>query len=246
MKPVRGELIVVADQAAFAEAGARLFADAATAANGLFVASLAGGSTPKALYQRLATPPYDTMIAWPTLDFVLGDERFVAPDDPDSNQHMIRTALFNHLPDHPGRLHPVPFDGLTVEQAALAYERTLQTLYGAKTLDPRKPFFDICLLGMGDDGHTASLLPNQPDLLNERARWVIPVTQGRPEPRVSLTFPLLESAKLVVFLVSGEAKRAMLDSILSGAETTVPAARLRPQGRLLWLADRAAAGRWSD
>lgn len=245
MKPAHGELMVVPDAAAFAEAGAKLFADAAQRATGRFIAGLAGGSTPKSLYRRLAAPPYRSQIPWSALDFVLGDERFVAPDDQDSNVHMIRHALFDQLDPPPPRLHPVPYEGLTVAQAAAAYEQTLQTLYGAKTLSPDRQFFDICLLGMGDDGHTASLLPGQPALLDERERWVLPVTQGRPEARVTLTYPVLESAKLLIFIVSGASKRAMLDSILSGTETAAPAARLRPQGRLLWLADQAAAGRWA-
>lgn len=245
MKPARGELMVVADPAAFAEAGASLFAAAAEAATGRFIAGLAGGSTPKAMYERLSKPPYNSQIHWAGLDFVLGDERFVAPDDADSNVHMIRMALFDRLDGEPAKLHPVPYENLTVQQAAQAYERTLKSLYGAETIDPAKPFFDICFLGMGDDGHTASLLPGQPELLDERHRWVLPVTKGRPESRVTLTYPILESAKLVVFVVSGAGKRDMLDRVLSGAETEAPAARLHPQDRLVWLADKAAAGHWA-
>jgi 6-phosphogluconolactonase len=246
MTPARGELMVVETAEAFAEAGARLFADAAAAAQGRFVAGLAGGSTPKSIYRRLAEPPYRTSLRWDAMDLVPGDERFVAHDSPDSNLHMIRGALIDRL-DHPvGGLHAVPFEGLTVDRAAAAYEQTLKDLYGHETLRPEQPFFDICFLGMGDDGHTASLLPGQPDLLDERQRWVLPVTKGRPESRVTLTYPVLESSRVVVFVVSGEGKRAMLDAILSGRDTTVPAARLQPQGRLLWLADRAAAGRWAS
>ncbi|HEX7389441.1 MAG TPA: 6-phosphogluconolactonase [Acidiphilium sp.] len=246
MKPAFGEILVVPDAEAFAEAGARLFADAVTAVSDRFVVGLAGGSTPKTLYQRLAAAPYRQKIRWSAIDFVLGDERFVSPDDDDSNLHMIRMALFDQLDHAPPRVHPVPFDGLTVEKAAVSYEKTLKSLYGAEQLAPGRPFFDICFLGMGNDGHTASLLPGQAKLLDERNRWVLPVTEGRPEARVTLTFPVLESAKLVIFAVTGAGKQPMLDRILSGEERDVPAARLRPQGRLLWLVDRAAAGRWAD
>lgn len=245
MIPFHGALRVADDPAALAEAGAALLAEAAAAAQGPCVIGLAGGSTPRPLYQRLAAAPYRDRLAWSAIDFVLGDERFLPPDDPDSNFHMIDTSLFARLDQRP-RVHPVPFAGVTVEAAAAAYARTLQTLYGAPTLQPDRPFFDLCLLGMGEDGHTASLLPGQPVLLDERDRWALPVTEGRPEPRVTLTYPVLDSAKLVVVLVSGAGKRAMLGAILSGAERDAPAARLRPQGRLLWLADRDAAGRWAD
>lgn len=244
-KPVRGELMVVPDADAFAEAGARLFAEAAKAAGERFIAGLAGGSTPKALYRRLAFEPWRSSIQWRKIDLILGDERFVAQDDERSNVHMIRTALIDHLVTTP-RLHPVPFKGLTVGQAADAYEAEMKTLYGAMTLDPARPFFDLCLLGMGDDGHTASLLPGQSELLDESERWVVPVTRGRPEARVTLTYPVLESTRLVVFLVSGAGKRDMLDRVLSGADTEVPAARFSPKGRLVWLVDRDAAGRWAD
>ncbi|MGC9270066.1 6-phosphogluconolactonase [Acidiphilium sp.] len=240
-----GELMVVADAAALAEAGARLLLDVSEAAPQHCIVGLAGGSTPKPLYERLARPPYRQAIDWPSIDFVLGDERFVAPNDPASNAHMIRSCLFDHLDHDHAHLHAVPFEGLTIEQAAAAYEHTLKTLYRADTLDPARPLFDLCFLGMGDDGHTASLLPGQSGILEERSRWVVPVTEGRPEPRVTLTVPLLESARLLVFIVTGAGKRAMLDRILSGAETDVPAARLRPHGRLLWLVDAAAAGRWA-
>lgn len=246
MKPALGELRILDDPATLAEAGATLVAKAAAAAaGGRCVIGLAGGSTPRPLYQRLAAPPYRDRLPWDRIDFVLGDERFVPPTDPDSNFNMIDTALFARLDRPSPRVHPVPFAGLTVEAAAQAYERTLQTLYGGDTLDRGRPFFDLCLLGMGDDGHTASLLPGQAKLLEEHRRWVLPVREGRPEARVTLTYPVLDSATLVVILAAGAGKRVMLDAILSGREREVPAARLRPQGRLLWLVDRAAAGRWA-
>ncbi len=246
MTPILGDLRVAADPAALAEAGAALVAEAAAAAaGGRCVIGLAGGSTPRPVYERLAAPPYRDRLDWTAIDFVLGDERFVPPDDADSNLHMIETALFGRLDPKPPRVHAVPFDGMTVDGAAAAYERTLQAIYGGATLRPEQPFFDLCLLGMGDDGHTASLLPGQTALLEERRRWTLPVTEGRPEPRITLTYPVLDSARVVAVLVSGAGKRAMLDAVLSGTERDVPAARLRPLGRLIWLADRAAAGRWA-
>jgi 6-phosphogluconolactonase len=245
MKPVRGELMVVDSGPAFAEAGAMLFAQAAAARGPKFVAGLAGGSTPKAIYELLSAAPFRTQIDWSELDFVLGDERFVAPDDANSNVHMIRRALFDRLDGSSAKLHPVPYDGMTIDAAARSYESVLKSLYGADVIDPARPFFDIVFLGMGDDGHTASLLPGQPELLDERRLWVLPVTKGRPEARVTLTYPVLKSAKLVVFVVSGTGKCDMLDQVLSGVETEVPAARLHSQGRLVWLVDRDAAGRWA-
>ncbi|MDE2007554.1 MAG: 6-phosphogluconolactonase [Rhodospirillales bacterium] len=244
MTPALGEFRVCPDPRALAEAGAALVAEAIRQAPGRAVIGLAGGSTPRPLYARLAEPPYRDGIDWRAADLVLGDERFVAPEDPDSNLGMIRAALLDRLDAKPS-VHPVPFAGLTVGAAAAAYARTLHALYGAERLDPARPFFDLCLLGMGDDGHTASLLPGQAALA-EHARWVLPVTEGRPEPRVTLTYPVLESARVVVVVVSGAGKRDMLSAVLSGREREVPVARLRPRGRLIWLADRDAAGMQED
>lgn len=240
-----GTLRIVEDAAALATAGADIVADAAASAGERFVMGLAGGSTPKPLYETLATRPYRDRIDWARAEIVLGDERFVDPDDPASNFRMIRTALLDHVPIPERQKHAVPYEGLDVAQAAERYELVLKQLYGAQEIRPERPVFDICLLGMGDDGHTASLLPGQDALLGERRRWVLPVTEGRPEQRVTLTLPVLDSARLVVFLVSGESKRAMLERILSGEETRVPSALVRPAGRLVWLADRAAAGRFA-
>ena len=242
MKPAHGDLRVFDDAAALALAGAVLFCEQAQAADERFVAGLAGGSTPKPLYQYLASDAFHRLVPWHKLHLVLGDERFVAPDDEDSNLHMIRQAM-PHL--NGADVFAVPFEGMTPATAALAYEAELRRLYGANEITSGRPFFDLCFLGMGDDGHTASLLPGQDALLDERQRWVLPVTKGRPEPRITLTYPVLESSRMTVFLVSGAGKRDMLDKILSGAETDAPAARLRPHGRLLWFADRAAAGRWA-
>jgi 6-phosphogluconolactonase len=116
----------------------------------------------------------------------------------------------------------------------------LQTAYGAAVLDPARPLFDITLLGMGPDGHTASLLPGEP-VLEERKRWVAAVSHGRPEVRITMTYPAIDSSRQVAFLVAGKEKAAMFKAIRAGA-SDVPAARVRPVGELVWFVDRAAAG----
>jgi 6-phosphogluconolactonase len=139
----------------------------------------------------------------------------------------------------PANVHPIPAHG-TPDDAALRYERTLQAAYGAAALDPSRPLFDVTLLGLGADGHTASLLPGEP-VLEERKRWVAAVSHGRPEVRITLTYPAIESSRHVAFLVAGREKAAVFKTIRAGA-SQVPAARVKPVGELIWFVDRAAAG----
>ena len=242
MKPAAGTLRVFDDSQALAQGGAAFLLERARASTGRFLVALSGGSTPKPMYEIMAQPPIRDAFPWDRAHFVLGDERFVDAADPASNFGMICAAMLSHVPAPSENIHAVPFDGLTPEQAAAEYEKRLQALYGAETLDPARPLLDMDLLGLGDDGHTASLIPGQP-VLRERGRWVAAVEHGRSEPRITLTYPVLESSRATVFLVAGQDKRAMLDQVLSG-ESDVPAARLRPQGELFWFVDRAAAGRW--
>jgi 6-phosphogluconolactonase len=122
----------------------------------------------------------------------------------------------------------------------LRYERTLQAAYGATVLDPARPLFDITLLGLGPDGHTASLLPGEP-VLDERKRWTAAVSHGRPEIRITMTYPAIESSRHVAFLVAGKEKAEILGAIRDGG-SEVPAARVKPVGELIWFVDRAAAG----
>jgi 6-phosphogluconolactonase len=151
---------------------------------------------------------------------------------------MARDALLSKAPVPPQNVHPVPVDG-PPEDAARRYERTLQATYGTTTLDPARPLFDVTLLGLGPDGHTASLLPGEP-VLEDRERWVAAVPHGRPEVRITMTYPAIESSRHVAFLVAGRDKAAVLGSIRAGG-SRVPAARVRPVGELLWFVDRAAA-----
>ena len=213
--------------------------EAALAAHGAFRVSLSGGSTPKTLYGLLASDEFRTRFPWPRVSWYWGDERFVPYDHPDSNYRMTREAMLATAPMPSENIHPIPTDG-TPEDAAHRYERTLQEAYGAATLNPQRPLFDVTLLGLGPDGHTASLLPGDP-VLDERKRWVAAVSPGRPEVRITMTYPVIESSRRVAFLVAGEEKAEMFSAISTG-NSHVPAARVRPIGELFWFVDRAAAG----
>jgi 6-phosphogluconolactonase len=150
---------------------------------------------------------------------------------------MVRETLLASGNVNPRKLLAIPTDG-TPQSAAERYDETLRQQYGAGTLEPGVPLFHLTLLGLGDDGHTASLLPDQP-VLKERARLAAAVMQGREQPRVTLTYPALEASELIVFLVSGAAKRDALAQARGGA---LPAGALKPWGEVLWLVDEAAAG----
>ena len=227
------------DPLALAHHVAEWMTTAALAAKGPFRVSLSGGSTPKALFGLLASDEFRDRFPWQRVSWFWGDERFVPHDHPDSNYRMTRETMFAKVPVPPENIHPVPVDG-TPDDAARRYERTLQEAYGATSLDPARPLFDVTLLGLGADGHTASLLPGEP-VLEERKRWVAAVAHGRPEVRITMTYPVIESSRRVAFLVAGKEKAPILRAIRDG-NSQVPAARVRPIGMLLWFVDSAAAG----
>jgi 6-phosphogluconolactonase len=234
-----GRVEVFADPLALARHLAGWMTAAAIATAGPFRVSLSGGSTPKTLYGLLASDEFRGRFPWARVSWYWGDERFVPHDHPESNYRMTREAMLSKVPVPPENIHPVPCDG-TPEEAALRYERVLQANYGAALLDPAKPLFDITLLGLGPDGHTASLLPGEP-VLEERKRWVAAVSHGRPEVRITMTYPAIESSRRVAFLVAGKEKSAIFGAIRAG-DCKTPAARIRPVGELIWFVDRAAAG----
>src|ERR1700688_4991842 len=153
-----------------------------------FAVCLSGGSTPRRLYECLAAPGIASRFPWSRVHWFWGDERFVPHDHPDSNYRMARDAFLSRVPVPDGNIHAVTTEGLSPDQAAAAYETTLKRFYGADMLAPDRPLFDVTLLGIGEDGHTASLLPEQP-ALQERRRWVIEVIGAKSEPRISLTYP---------------------------------------------------------
>jgi 6-phosphogluconolactonase len=211
----------------------------AQAKDGDFAVCLSGGSTPRRLYEWLATPGIASRFPWNHSHWFWGDERFVPHEHPDSNYRMARDALLSRVPIPDDNIHAVPTEGLSPEQAAVAYETTLKRFYGADVLSPERPLFDVTLLGIGEDGHTASLFPSQP-ALREHHRWAVAVIGAKSEPRITLTYPALDSSRDVAFLATGDGKRGAVAGAKAG-NCELPAAMVRPVGRLHWFTDRAAA-----
>lgn len=215
-------------------------AGAAIAARGRFLLVLSGGSTPKALYELLATPAYATRIDWTRVHVFWGDERCVPPDDRSSNYRMAREALLDRVPISPEAIHRMRGED-PPEQAAAAYEADLRQVFGAGP-----PRFDVVLLGMGDNGHTASLFPGL-TAVRERSRWVVAEYVGEVKMwRLTLTPPALNAAANVLFVVVGGDKASMLSRVIEGPRDVdaLPAQVIAPtQGLLTWMVDSAAAAR---
>jgi 6-phosphogluconolactonase len=233
---------VSADFEALADRVARWITDLACATPGRFAIALSGGSTPQRLYQLLAASPLLEAMPWDRVHLFWGDDRFVPWDDPNSNYAMARDAMFAHVPIPSENVHGIEFKG-SVSDAAHAYEELLKSYYSSDTLDPTRPLFDVVLLGMGPDGHTASLFPGKP-AVEERRRWVVEVPEPGLNPfvpRVTLTFPALDSSRSVAFVAAGADKTAMMRRALAG-ERDLPSARVSPVGELVWFVDRAAHG----
>ena len=215
-------------------------AEAALHAAGRFVVVLSGGSTPRALYRLLATDAYAARIDWSRVHVFWGDERCVPPDDANSNYRMACEALLDHVAIPAPQVHRIHGEDAP-HLAAAAYERELRAAFPNGT-----PRFDLVLLGMGDNGHTASLFPHL-TAVREPARWV--VAEHVPEVamwRVTLTPPALNAAAAVLFIATGAEKASMLRQVLQGPRTpeALPAQSIAPTaGHLTWLVDAAAAAR---
>ena len=235
---VAGRADIADEPHALARRAAEWFAQMASAHAGNIRVSLSGGSTPKEMYSLLSGDEFRARLPWERMEFFWGDERFVPHDDPASNYRMAMDALLAHAPVPPGNIHPVPVNG-TPREAAAEYETLLKRSYGAQELDPTRPLFHIMLLGLGADGHTASLIPGQP-VLDERERWVAAVAEGRPEERITLTYPAIESSAAIAFLVAG-AEKARAVRLARTGEGSVPAGRIRTRAEVIWFLDRAAA-----
>lgn len=238
---------VHADREALAEGAARLFADSArraAAERGRFTVALAGGSTPAPLYRRLTRGEGSAglEVQWHRVHLFWGDERMAPPQDEASNFRMVELELLEHVPVPPGNVHPIDTGLGSAEEAAKAYEAEIRDFFQeSEVIGQLPPRFDLVLLGLGEDGHTASLFPGCP-AVEERFRWVAACELDRLDhPRVTLTRPILERGRRVVFLVSGAGKADVLRRVLDG-DRELPAARLRPrEGEPWWLVDEAAA-----
>jgi 6-phosphogluconolactonase len=228
---------VAKDPEALARRVAQWITDLAAHSPGRVAIGLSGGSTPRRLYQLLAEPPFCDALPWDRVHWFWGDERFVPREHPESNYGMVRQAMLARAPAPAANIHGIPTTGAP-DEAARSYERELKSYYGAEALDPARPLFDVQLLGLGPDGHTASLIPGT-SALHEQQRWVVPVVGARPETRITLTYPPLDSSRYTAFLVAGADKREILAQALSG-DQTLPAARINPVGELIWFIDEAA------
>ena len=233
--------IVVADPAAVAKAAAERLLARIEANPGRVAICLTGGSGPKQLYQLLATDPYRGRIPWERVHWFIGDERFVQSDHPLNNMHVAREIFLDRLVPA-ANIHPIPTDTADPDESARRYESELQSFYGANELDSARPLFDVVLMGVGPDGHTASLFPDDP-ALQETRRWVVGVARAHVEPfvpRVTLTLPALASSREMLFEVAGPDKRAIMTRLL--ADETLPANRARSTGDTVFLVDQAALG----
>ncbi len=233
------------DLEALSRATADLFivscADAIRSRDRALVA-LSGGNTPLQLYELLAMPSYVGQIDWGHVHVFWGDERCVPPDDPESNYRQAYDALLSHVPIPEHNIHRIQGEA-NPQDAALAYALHLRNFASSPLSWPR---FDLVLLGMGDDGHTASLFPGSPVDVSAPTAAVTADYEGRPANRVTVTPVLFNVARRIIFLVSGESKSQTLADVLYGDydPDRLPAQRIRPtDGDLVWLVDRAAASK---
>jgi 6-phosphogluconolactonase len=217
----------------------------AIAENGRFTIALSGGSTPKPVYERLATEEFAKRVDWARVQIFWGDERCVPPDDPQSNYHMTRETLLDHVPIPVLNVHRIRGEQ-DPREAAEAYARELQAIFGAvaEKGGPPAEGFDLILLGMGDNGHTASLFPGLAAVL-EQCKWVMAqYVEVVAAWRITLTPVFINAARNVTFLVSGTGKAERLHEVIEGPyqPEVLPAQVIKPKnGRLTWLVDRPAA-----
>ena len=235
-------LHIFANEAEFNRAAARLLttlAQKAVAQNGRFSIALSGGGTPAGVYQLLGKRPFAAEMPWPQTHLFWGDERLVSPGDPGSNYGQVAKLLLPNAPIPPKNVHRARGE-LSMETAVADYTQQLQDFAENNDI----PIFDVVLLGMGSDGHTASLFPGSPV---DQPEWVTGVTanyDGRPAQRITFTPTLINCARHVIFLVTGSSKAKTLQKVLYGPRQPeeLPAQRIQPtNGALTWLTDEAAA-----
>lgn len=239
-------LETVPDAPGLATRAARIFSDCArnaVAKKNSFAVALSGGSTPRQLFELLAdeTREFREQIRWQQCHFFWTDERPVAPDHPDSNYRMTWDAMLRHVAVPETNIHRIQGEK-PAEDAASDYEKELRMFFRLK--DDECPAFDLILLGLGEDGHTASIFPGTEVQSETRRLVAAPWVPKLNSHRITLTLPVLNNAATTVFLVSGEKKSTILHDVLEGKPATFPAQLIRPiSGELVWLADSAAAGK---
>ena len=222
-------------------------AEARIRERGIFTFVLSGGTTPRLLYEELAKEPYASRVDWQHTHLFWGDERCVPSDSPDSNYSLALQTLISKVDVPPSNIHRIPATTSSPKAVAAEYETILREFFqasAARDLSTSFPSFDLVLLGMGADGHTASLFPGDA-ALEERASWVVAVEGSSASPpvwRITLTFPVINEAKCVLFLVSASNKLKVLQEILNNPHTTnYPAAHVQPLGKLLWFINEGLA-----
>jgi 6-phosphogluconolactonase len=234
------QIVVVADAAALAQTAARRLIERVRHGNRAAVC-LTGGSSPLGLYRLLAQDPWRGEVPWERVHWFVGDDRFVPERDPLSNMGAAKLAFLDKAPAPRENIHPIATEAADPDAAARLYQDELKQFYGGDRFDTGRPLFDLVLMGLGPDGHTASLFPRSP-ALEERERWVVGVPKAGMEPfvpRVTLTFPALGSTREMLFLVDSADKAPILRRVLAGED--LPAHRAYAQGGLVWLIIRAAA-----
>jgi 6-phosphogluconolactonase len=236
-----GSLHVFRDAAQVANAAAELFVATASKAireRGVFRVALSGGSTPRKTYELLGGKDFSGRVDWDQVHIFWGDERFVPSDHPDSNYRMTAEAMLSHVPVPPSQVHRFETERESAEAAATAYEETIRKEFGNSL-----PQFDLIYLGLGTNGHTASLFPGSP-ALKEQSRLVIADFVAEVKSwRLSMSAPLINRGRVVAFLVAGAEKATVLHDVLLGPREPdhLPAQLIAPPGELQWLVDEAAA-----
>jgi 6-phosphogluconolactonase len=204
--------------------------------NGKFVVALSGGNTPKRFYELLASPSFSRNIPWRKVFFFWSDERFVIHTSPDSNYKMVKESLLDRIDIPPKNIFPVPVTG-DPEQCARQYEMMIRKFFGAK-----QPAFDWLLLGTGPDGHTASLFPNTPVLIENRRLIKQVWLEEKQSWRITFTYPLINKAKQIILLVSGKEKKHVVEAVFTKPVKKIFPVQYVNAERSLWIIDKAAGG----
>lgn len=240
--PLECEIIIADNASQLSERGADMFFRTARESvdlRGRFAVALSGGSTPRAMHKILAEEPYCSGISWDKVHIFWVDERCVPVSNPASNYGLAKQDFLDRISIPLGQIHPMP-GKILPEKGTVLYQRELEAFFKPEQGD--QPLFDLIFLGVGKDGHTASLFPGQ-QVLEECEEWVAAVKGGDPDVnRLTLTVPVLNNARQIVFLVSGKGKAPIVKSLFENSEPHLPAQKIQPiDGKLIWLLDKGAA-----